>query len=73
MAANDARAVATVLRSRIVVCTCSITAVQDHVRMIFNYVFVDEAGQAVEPECLIPVILLAEGVASWCWLGTHYS
>ena len=61
MAANDARAVATVLRSRIIVCTCSTAAVLVRLEMTFNYVFVDEAGQAVEPECLIPVTLLAKG------------
>ena len=26
----------------------------------FSHVFVDEAGQATEPECLLPVALLAE-------------
>lgn len=27
----------------------------------FNYVFVDEAGQATEPELLVPLILMNDG------------
>ena len=47
--------------SRIVICTCSTAAILHAFKMTFSYVFVDEAGQALEPECLIPVSLLAKG------------
>ncbi|KAL5477180.1 hypothetical protein EMCRGX_G023934 [Ephydatia muelleri] len=45
--------------SRIVICTCSTAAILRAFNVTFSYVFVDEAGQALEPECLIPVSLLA--------------
>lgn len=49
-------------RCRIVLCTC-VTAGALHSLALapghFSHVFVDEAGQAAEPECLIPVSLLA--------------
>ena len=45
--------------SRIVICTCSTAAILRAFNVTFTYVFVDEAGQALEPECLIPVSLLA--------------
>lgn len=48
---------------RIVVCTCNSCGLlfglglsTDH----FTHVFVDEAGQATEPECLIPVSMAAQ-------------
>ncbi|KAL5477389.1 hypothetical protein EMCRGX_G024183 [Ephydatia muelleri] len=61
MATNDVRVEDAVMCSRIIVCTCSTAAVLDLLEMRFPYVFVDEAGQALEPECLIPVSLLDEG------------
>ena len=59
--ANDDRAWNMVTRSRIIVCTCSTAAKLSSMGMVFSYVFVDEAGEALEPECLIPVSLLARG------------
>ncbi|KAL5477387.1 hypothetical protein EMCRGX_G024181 [Ephydatia muelleri] len=47
--------------SRIVICTCSTAAILRAFKIKFSYVFVDEGGQALEPECLIPVSLLDEG------------
>ena len=47
--------------SRIVICTCSTAAILLTFKIKFSYVFVDEGGQALEPECLIPVSLLDEG------------
>lgn len=48
--------------SRIVVATC-VTAGTLHSLKLpvghFSHVFVDEAGQATEPECLLPMSLLA--------------
>ena len=47
--------------SRIIICTCSTAAILRTFNITFSYVFVDEAGEALEPECLIPVSLLARG------------
>ena len=59
-ASSDKLAVA--VRCRIVLCTC-VTAGTLHSLGVgpghFTHVFVDEAGQAAEPECLIPVSLIA--------------
>ncbi len=49
-------------RSRIVVATCVTAGILHSLGLgvgHFSHVFVDEAGQATEPECLIPISLLA--------------
>ena len=49
-------------RSRIVVATCSTAGYLSGLSLgvgHFTHVVVDEAGQATEPECLLPVALLA--------------
>ena len=47
--------------SRIVICTCSTAHILKTFKLKFSYVFVDEAGQALEPECLISASLLVGG------------
>lgn len=50
------------VRSRIVVATCSTAGYLSCLGLgvgHFTHVFVDEAGQAMETECLLPVALLA--------------
>lgn len=47
--------------SRIVICTCSTAHILKTFNLKYSHVFVDEAGQALEPECLIPASLLVEG------------
>ena len=49
-------------RSRIVISTCVTAGMLNTLGLSvghFTHVFVDEAGQATEPECLVPVALLA--------------
>ena len=49
-------------RSRIIVSTCVTAGILHSLGLgvgHFSHVFVDEAGQATEPECLVPVALLA--------------
>ncbi|KAL5515673.1 hypothetical protein EMCRGX_G000874 [Ephydatia muelleri] len=53
--------VATVVRLRLVLCTCVTAGTLHRLGLSpghFSHVFVDEAGQAAEPECLIPTSLL---------------
>ena len=43
----------------------------------FSHVFVDEAGQATETECLLPIALLAGSIGQvgvvWVWFyGVQY-
>uniref|UniRef100_A0A8C5MKA9 RNA helicase n=1 Tax=Leptobrachium leishanense TaxID=445787 RepID=A0A8C5MKA9_9ANUR len=50
-------------RFRIIICTCSSAGMFYQVGLRighFTHVFVDEAGQASEPECLIPLGLISE-------------
>uniref|UniRef100_H3AI81 RNA helicase n=1 Tax=Latimeria chalumnae TaxID=7897 RepID=H3AI81_LATCH len=50
-------------RFRIIICTCSTAGLfcQIGIRIgHFTHVFVDEAGQATEPECLIPLVMVSE-------------
>lgn len=44
-----------VIKYRVVVCTCVTAAVIDSK---YDFVFIDEAGHALEPEALIPVTSL---------------
>ena len=59
---NDMDELETIVRYRIVVCTCttagnffSLELKPSH----FTHVFVDEAGQATEPETMVPLVLTA--------------
>ena len=50
------------VRYRVVVCTCVTAGILYSLGLSvghFTHVFVDEAGQATEPECLIPLGMLA--------------
>ncbi|XP_067915750.1 RNA helicase Mov10l1 [Heterodontus francisci] len=50
-------------RCRIIISTCSTAALFYQIGLRtghFTHVFVDEAGQASEPECLIPLLLVSE-------------
>ncbi|XP_029472882.1 RNA helicase Mov10l1 isoform X1 [Rhinatrema bivittatum] len=50
-------------RFRIVICTCSSAGMFYQIGLRighFTHIFVDEAGQASEPECLIPLGLMSE-------------
>lgn len=61
---------------RVVVCTCVTAGLLYSLGLSvghFTHVFVDEAGQATEPECLIPLGLLAGTdrqvwVQVWVWV-----
>lgn len=59
---KDTDSAESAVRSRIVVATCSTAGYLGGLGLgvgHFSHVFVDEAGQATEPECLLPVALLA--------------
>ena len=50
-------------RCCIIVATCATAGMLHSLKLAvghFSHVFVDEAGQATEPECLLPLALLAE-------------
>lgn len=50
------------VRYRVIVCTCVTAGILYSLGLSvghFTHVFVDEAGQATEPECLIPLGMLA--------------
>nr|XP_014351818.1 PREDICTED: putative helicase Mov10l1 [Latimeria chalumnae] len=56
-------------RFRIIICTCSTAGLfcQIGIRIgHFTHVFVDEAGQATEPECLIPLVMVSEENGQVC-------
>ena len=58
----DTDSASTAVRHRIIVCTCVTAGLLYSLGLAvghFSHVFVDEAGQATEPECLIPLGLLA--------------
>ena len=47
-----------ICHQRIIICTCSTAGSLYQLGLSaghFSHVFVDEAGQATEPECLVPV------------------
>lgn len=59
---KDTDSAESAVRSRIVLATCSTAGYLSALGLgvgHFSHVFVDEAGQATEPECLLPVSLLA--------------
>ena len=72
---RDTNTADTAARARVVVATCSTAGFLHGLGLgvgHFSHVIVDEAGQATEPECLLPLALLAQssgqvrGVASGC-------
>ncbi len=59
---KDVNSADTAVRSRIVVATCSTAGMLHGLGLgvgHFSHVIVDEAGQATEPECLLPLSLMA--------------
>ena len=56
---------------QIIVCTCSTAATLQRHCYKFSYVFVDEAGQALEPECLIPICMLDKVQGMLVLAGDH--
>ncbi len=78
---RDTNTADTAARARVVVATCSTAGFLHRLGLgvgHFSHVIVDEAGQATEPECLLPLAMLAQsttgqvgGVVSrmWAWLS----
>ncbi|XP_071960660.1 RNA helicase Mov10l1-like [Antedon mediterranea] len=57
---TDGQQLEVVAHHRIIVCTCSSAGMFFQLKLRpghFTHIYVDEAGQAMEPECLIPVAL----------------
>ncbi|XP_033105500.1 RNA helicase Mov10l1-like isoform X2 [Anneissia japonica] len=57
---TDGQVLEIVVHHRIIICTCSTAGSFFQLKLRpghFTHIFVDEAGQATEPECLIPVAL----------------
>ena len=60
----DTNSLTLAARYRIIICTCSTSGQLFSLGLRaghFTHVFVDEAGQATEPDCLIPMGLAAGG------------
>ena len=62
---KDTNSADSAARSPIVVATCSTAGILHGLGLRvghFSHVFVDEAGQATEPECLLPLAILAQSI-----------
>ena len=60
---RDTNSADSAVRARIVVATCSTAGMLHGLGLgvgHFSHVIVDEAGQATEPECLLPIAMLAQ-------------
>lgn len=73
---RDTESADTAARARIIIATCSTAGILSGLGLgvgHFSHVIVDEAGQATEPECMLPIALMAQssgqvGVVSGCAL-----